>query len=266
MSPFQVIARWLDIRPNEVRAVTLSVASAFLIISFLIAARSIREALYLTAFDVKTLPYITGAVAILSVPTVGVFAGLLTRFNPRNVLTGVLLVIGAGLVALAPFAARVNVAVVAFYLWTALGTLLLTSGFWVVTSELFPIRGAKRLFGLIGAGGTAGAMVTGNSLAFITKRIELVWLIPGLVVLLLLFFAAQSVLPRTQESAAAPAKGGESTDSMRQSFGLAWRDRHLRTIALIVFAATVMSTLLDYQFCRRFSCSGPSASSSYRAS
>ncbi len=77
MSPFQVIARWLDIRPNEVRAVTFSFASAFLIISFLIAARSIREALYLTAFDVKTLPYITGAVAILSVPTVGVFAGLL---------------------------------------------------------------------------------------------------------------------------------------------------------------------------------------------
>ncbi len=86
MSPFQVIARWLDIRPNEVRAVTLSFAGAFLVISFLIAARSIREALYLTAFDVKTLPYITGAVAILSVPTVGVFEVVSDLMTTRGTL------------------------------------------------------------------------------------------------------------------------------------------------------------------------------------
>ena len=54
---------------------------------------------------------------------------------------------------------------VAFYVFTALGPLLLTSGLWVVTSERFALRDAKRLFGMIGAGGTLGAMLAGISLA-----------------------------------------------------------------------------------------------------
>ena len=57
-----------------------------------------------------------------------------------------------------------RVLIVLFYLWTALGILLISSGFWVVTSELFAVRSAKRLFGLISAGGTLGAMTMGLSL------------------------------------------------------------------------------------------------------
>ena len=60
----QRLSAWLDVRPNEVRNVTLAFFGAFLIMSFAILARAIREALFLTAYDVKTLPYIIAAVAI----------------------------------------------------------------------------------------------------------------------------------------------------------------------------------------------------------
>lgn len=238
------LADWLRIRPSEVRTVALSAGGSFLAIAFLILARSLREALYLTTYPVETLPYITAAVAVLSVPTVAAFARRLGRGDPQTVLLRALAAL-AGLVTLLwPLVSRSGAAVVAFYLVTALGTILLTSGFWLVTAELFPVRGAKRLFGLIGAGGTAGAMVTGNALAWLTGRLEITSFVPGLPLILGLFLLVQVSLPRLERS----GEGAERPGSVREGLALAWRTPHLRTIALVVATATVASTLLDYQF------------------
>ncbi len=241
------LARWLDLRPEEVRTVALSFSGAFLVIAFLILGRSLREAFYLTSFPVETLPYITAAVALLSVPAVALFARQLARGDPLRVMVRLLLFLALGLAALWPVVTRSGPAVVAFYLWTALGTLLLTSGFWLVTAELFPVRGAKRLFGLIGAGGTAGAMVMGNSLAWLTGRLELSVFLPVLIGLLLLFLLTLLGLPQVEHETATAVEEARRS-SIRESFGLAWRTPHLRTIALIVGTATIASTLVDYQF------------------
>ena len=253
MNLLERIAVWFDVRPNEVRTVTLSFLGAFLVMAFLILARSLREAFYLTSFDVETLPYITAAVAVLSVPTVGVLARTLARHSPTKVLTAVLIVLGAGLAALWPFAtqstsaAHRDVAVVLFYLWTAIGTLLITSGFWVVTSEYFPIRGAKRLFGLIGAGGTAGAMVMGSLLIWLTREVDLGWLILALIGLILLFAFTQLLLPKLEIIHRSKDEAAEKSP-LTESCGAVWRSPHLRAIAAIVFTVGIATTLLDYQF------------------
>ena len=245
------VLEWLDVRPGEVRNVTLSFFGAFLVIAFATLARSLREAFYLTEFPVETLPYITAAVAVLSVPTVGYFARTLAHQNPRRVLAALLVLLSAGLavfalLALVPgMAAYTKVATVAFYLWTALGTLLATSGFWVLTAEYYAVRGAKRLFGLIGAGGTAGAMVMGNLLIWLTQVIDTEWLAAGLVGLLLLFLATQLMLPKLDVPHVAEAESGSQ---MRESVKTIQSSPHLRAIALIVFAVAVATTLLDYQF------------------
>lgn len=247
MTPLLRLALWLDVRPDEVRKVALSSLGAFLVIAFMILARSLREALYLATYPVQTLPYITAAVALLSIPAVGLFARLVSRGSPRRVLMAVLLAQMGGLAVLWPFATRIGIAVIAFYLWTALGALLLTSGFWIVTSEQFPVRGAKRLFGLIGAGGTAGAMIVGNSLVWLTRRFDLIWLVPLLIALLLLFFLAQRWMPPPRGSSVLTGEEATTT-SLRDSAAAVWGSPHLRTLALIVASATLASTLLDYQF------------------
>ncbi len=244
MNPFKRIAIWLDVRPHEARSVLLSFLGAFAAMAFLILARSLREALYLTSFPIESLPYITAAVALLSVPAVGIFVRLLSRHHPKQVLMATAAVLAAGLLVLWPLTIGRPAAVVAFYIWTALGTVLLTSGFWVVTSELFAIRGAKRLFGLIGAGGTAGAMLIGISLAWLVPRVELEWLIPGLVGLIVLFLVVQQFLPEIEEA----PKSSDEKSSLRDSMRLVWDSPHLRTIAAIVFVIAVATTLLDYQF------------------
>lgn len=238
-------SRWLDVRPDEIRPVALSFAGAFLVLGFVVLARSLREALYLTTFPVETLPYVMAAVAALSVPTVSAFGRLLEGSSPRRVLAAVLVVLAAGLAALLPAAGRSPAAAVGFYLWTALGTLLLTSGFWIVVSELFPVRGAKRLYGLVGAGGTLGVLIVGTGLTRVADRLPISWLGASLVLLLALFYVVQRALP-------APSHGTRGTSPTgrddRSPLAEIAEDPHLGSIALVVAVATVAATLLDYQF------------------
>ncbi len=242
------LSAWLSVRPEEVRPVTLSFWGAFLVIAFLVLARSLREALYLTTFPVESLPYVTIAVAVLSIPTVGLFVRQLSHHEPRRVLRVVVVGLGVGLAALWPVAARLEAAVVAFYLWTALGTLLLTSGFWVVTADYFAVRGAKRVFGLIATGGTAGAMIMGNSISWLTSRLEMTLLIPGLIVLLVLFLLPLSILPKLERAGPDSGAGERSGSAIREGLSLVRHTPHLRTITLIVLCATMASVLVDYQF------------------
>ena len=248
MNPLRYLANWLDVRPQEVRIVILSFCGAFIIIGFLILARSLREALYLTSFNVKTLPYITAAVVILALPTVGLFTKLLARYNTRVVLKGILVAVALGLALLWPLINQSRIAVVAFYLWTALGTLVITSGFWVSTSEYFPLRSAKRLYGLISAGGTAGAMVIGTSLSWVTSQIEIIFLVPALIGMLAVFYLIQVLLPALETSRELSVEAAEEKTSIREGLGLVWQTPHLRLIAMIVATATLATTLLDYQF------------------
>ena len=242
------LSRWLNVRPHEVRPVALLFGSAFLMLAFSVLARSLRESIYITVFPVETLPYITAAVALLSVPVVGVFARQLARHDPRRVLVTVVLVLSFGIALLSSIAIGVAPASVAFYLWTDLGTLVLTSGFWVMTAEYFPVRGAKRLFGVIGAGGTAGYMVMGNATAWLEARLGFALLIPGLVVILALFLLTQLLLPALERTRERGDDRAGSRSAVREGLTLVWRTPHLRTIAAIVASATIASTLIDYQF------------------
>ena len=236
-------------RPHEVRPLGLSFLGAFVVIAFHVLARSLREAIYLAVFPVETLPYVVAAVAVSSVPAVGLFARLLSRHEPRRTLLGTVLLLAAGLALLWPLATTVRPVVVAFYLWTAVGTLLLTSGFWIVTAEYFPVRGAKRLYGLVGAGGTLGALVMGNSIRWLLGRVSLSSLIPLLIGLLFSFLLVQSLLSQpSQPGGAVTDEATPRPSGVREALGLLWRTPHLRTIAVIVTLATVASTLLDYQF------------------
>jgi len=249
------LAEWFNIRPHELRPLGLAVACAFLILSFVVLSRSLREAFFLTAFDIRQLPWMIAAVVVGSLPAVSQFSRLLGRSDPRRVIRILVAAVAVGILPLGGWLPGSRTAVVVFYLWTAVGTLLVTSGFWVVVSDQFPLRGAKRLFGLIGAGGTAGAMVTGLSLSWVTGHVSLVGLVFVSAGLLGTFVAVLSLLPKVEPAQTAPAHSEESGADpsghalpLVQSIRLIWSRSHLRSIAFVVFCATMITTLVDFQF------------------
>lgn len=244
MTAARRLAEWLGVRDSEIAIVLLSFGGAFIVMSFLVLARALREAAYLGVFDAATLPYVMGGVVVLGFPAAATFSKALERVNPRKAMRALALLLAVAVAAIWPFIDGSPVAVVAFYLLTAVGTVLLTSGFWLVVSEMLVVREAKRLFGLISAGGTLGVLVTGLLVGAAVRRVEPSLLVPALVLLLLASAALNEFVPRGRMSAnpsGASAKWSESV-------ALIARNDHVRTLTLVVLLVAAVGTIVDFQF------------------
>ena len=246
MTPAARLAEWLDVRPSEVRLVLLTFSGAFVMMAFVVLSRALREAFFLDRFDASALPLVGGAAIGLGLAGAGLFARALVGNHPRGVLRTVIAALGVSLAVLYPFVARSASMVVLFYLLTAVGTLLLTSGFWLVVSELFVVREAKRLFGVVSAGGTLGLLVAGTSirplLALLAPRDLLIVLIGllGLSMLINEFIPRDRLVADAREPGNRPRRG--------EGIRLALETPHVRLIAAVILLISAASAVVDFQF------------------
>ena len=246
MTPAARLAEWLDVRPNEVRLVLLTFAGAFVMMGFVVLSRALREALFLDIYDASALPYVGGATVGLGLVGAGLLARALHSRPPTRVLRGVIAALGLALAILYPFIGRSTSMVVVFYLLTAVGTLLLTSGFWLVVSELFVVREAKRLFGLVSAGGTLGLLVAGTSIRPLLAHFAPADLLIVLIGLLGFSLLINELIPRERIG----ARPGAPRIPVRPGEGirLVLETPHVRLIALVFFLVGAASAVVDFQF------------------
>lgn len=246
------LAEWLNIRPAEIRILVLSVLGAFFILAFMVLASAMREGFYLGLFSSSTLPYVLYASLVVGLPAVAVFSRFMARSAPYRVMRVVTLTTGVGLLALytlvrlpaSPLDDRI--AAVMFYLWTIVAVLLLTSGLWITISEVFAVREAKRLFGLISAGGAMGTLLAGVSLSQVPADFDTVRLVPVLIAVLILAQVTIELLPRGRLGSRDGARsdpGRSAGERLREVMA----DRHIRLIAAIVLLTSAASYIVAWQ-------------------
>ena len=246
------LSDWLDIRPSEFRVLVLSVLGAFFTMGFGVLSGALRDAFYLGHFAADTLPYILYASILLGLPAVALFSRLMARRSPHKVIRAVTVVTAAGLLLLygLVLSPAVNLdsglASVAFYLWTVVATLLLASGFWIVVSEVFAVREAKRLFGLISAGGAMGTLVTGVSLSLLLTRFRPIHLVPLLVGFLLLSLLVLELVPRDRLGRGQNGRK-QARGEAREGLRALTANRHLRLVASIVLLTSAASYVVTWQ-------------------
>lgn len=251
MGVLERLTEWLDIRTAEFRVLVLSVLGAFFVMGFTVLAGALRDAFYLGDFDASTLPYVLYASLLLGLPAVAVFSRLMASRTPTGVMRTVVLLVSAGLLLLYSLVILPGpmldpgAAAVLFYLWTTVAALLLTSGFWIIVSDVFAVREAKRLFGLISAGGAMGTLVTGLSLSMLLRQFRPLHLVPLLVALLLLAQLALEMMPRDRlgRDRRRQARGDGALESVRTLAS----NRHLRLIAAIVLLTSAASYVVTWQ-------------------
>jgi len=245
---FSRFYQWLGLRTEEARVLWLSFSGAFLVMAYLVLARSLREAMYLDAFNVKTLPFMTLAYVVLGIPAAVAFSYFLARHYAQGVLKNAVLIAIAGLLLIWPISHSRTWGIILFYLWTALLGIVLTSGLWLVIADHFHVRRAKRMYGWLSAGGTLGAMMMGTSLVPLAKKVPFFKLTPAVIVLLALFYIVLALLPKPEGIKSQDETEDDGRVSFTEGFGLVLDSPYLSAIAVIVFSATLASTLLDYQF------------------
>ena len=236
--------------PQPASAVVIAMTCAAASTAQFIAGKATRDALFLQQFDVTSLPTMVVATSVVSIGLVILSSKCLRRVAPTTFIplmfaaSALLLLLEWALVSVAP---RVAAAVV--YLQISGVGPILGSGFWLVASERFDPRTAKRRFGQIAGAGTAGGLLGSIAAERVAAFFGLAATLPVLACLSL--FCAWQV--RKLGTSVAPASGSRpepaselSVAPARSGLRVLADAPYLRQLAVLVFLGTLGSALIDY--------------------
>ena len=238
------LRRFVDIRGDERRSVVLCTLVLFSMVGGHMMLETARDALFLGKLDANRLPIVYAALAGLAMIATTGSDQLVRIAGRRNALVTTLTVAvyGTILFYLLPHTGPV---VFALYLWSGLIGTVVVIQFWIFAGQLFTVEQAKRLFGLLAAGGALGALAGASASRLLVEVAPLeLLLISGAGMFMLAAFLLTSFDPDGGRASAADA-GRTAAGSIGSLFS---RYPYLfRLIALIVIAtATVL--IVDFMF------------------
>jgi ATP/ADP translocase len=217
--------------------------TAFALIAQQVAAKAVRDALFLSSFDVEVLPSVMSVSALVAMLAVLVFSRAMAASSPARLMP-LATAASAGLLAVewGLALARPQLAALAVYMHVAIFGATLVSGFWSLVNERFDPHTARKAVAPIGMGASLGGVAGGG----------LAWLASGLVELpaMLALLAFVNALccagmlrlrrsPNAPEPAHAPSQEISGLRILRQV-------PYLRDLALIVCLGALVEALLDY--------------------
>jgi ATP:ADP antiporter, AAA family len=262
-----LLSRVVDVRREEVRAMLMSAAFFFFVLSAYFILRPIRDEVAVST-GVTKLPWLFAGTLTGTLICNPLFSSLVVRLPARRFIPityhSMVLCLLVFYV-LKRFVASGGAADVwmgrAFFVWTSVIALFVTSVFWCFMADVFRSEQAKRLFGFIGVGGTLGSITGTEVTALLVKSIGTANL---LLVSAVLFELGVFVVrmfpsnPATQvkdASGVAPERAYSTRDVERPVIGGSpWagisnlgRSPYLLGIAVFLILYTVGSTILYFQ-------------------
>jgi AAA family ATP:ADP antiporter len=254
-------SRWRElvrIEPGEGQALVWSCAYFFLLLSSYYVIRPLRDEMGLRGTD-DALSWLFVGTLAGTVALNPVFGALVRRFPRRVFVPVVYHVLAATLIGFylllraAPAEAAVPVARV-FFVWVSIFNLFAVSVFWGFMADIWSQAQGKRLFGLVGVGGTVGAITGGALTAGLAHAVGATQLL--LLAALLLEGAVLAVrqLSRIAAPRSAPAPPGEEgltgPRAWLEGFRLIVRSPYLAAICLFLMLYAISSTFLYFEQAR----------------
>jgi len=241
------------VRPGEGVTAVLLAINVFVLLTCYYTLKVVREPLILLGGGAELKAYASAGQTLLLlavVPAFGAIASRVRRIQLLTIVNAFFVICLLGFYLLAQAHAPIGLA---FYLWLGIFSVLVISNFWSFANDLYTQDQGKRLFSIIGLGGSAGAilgallpqplhnlvgtyplmlvaaggLVLSTAIYRIVDRRERIDRDPGGLVALM---KAEAVQPVGRE-------GG---------FSLVLRDRYLRLVAIMVLLATVINTTGEY--------------------
>ena len=253
-----MLARLTGTRPEESAIVLLSAAYFFCILSAYYVMRPIREEMGV-AGGVENIPWLFTATLSAMLVAHPIFASIVSRWPRKrfvaityrffilNLIVYYFLLTGVGEGSgAAVWVGRT------FFVWISVFNLFVVSVFWSFMTDIYRERQSRRLFGLIGVGGTLGGIVGSSITAFLVGEISAAALLWFSIVLLECAVACvrgldrrvQRIRPVGEKPArtpdADPVIGGSALDGIRRVA----ESPYLLGICAFMLLFTVGSTFL----------------------
>ncbi|MCA9550265.1 MAG: HEAT repeat domain-containing protein [Myxococcales bacterium] len=224
---------------------TLPIALAYsLILASLYLLKPARNALFLNNLGIGQLPYVLILVALVGGGAAALYGRYARSVRVDRLVRRTFILLAALLLVFRwLLETRWGWVYYAFYIWVTLHGLLTTSLVWLLANAVFTPREARRVFGFIGTGGIAGAIVGGTftSAAASTLGTENLLYVCAAILLVCIPLLRRTPL---METPARRRKGDEGDGGMQDIL----RSPLLRTLAITTGLIAVVSVVVDIQF------------------
>ncbi|HEY2009956.1 MAG TPA: MFS transporter [Rhizomicrobium sp.] len=250
------LERVFGIEPAETRAVAISFAYFFFLMASYFILRPLRDTMG-TVYGVSHLQELFTGTFLMSFVAAPVFSGFASRIRLSIFLPWVYGFIAITMVTFYLLFQRVTNdrwVAAAFYIWLSTFNLITISVFWSMMADIFSSAQAKRLFGVIAAGGTLGTVAAPAFITFLVNAVGT----NSLLLISAVGFAVCAFLVRLLEAEkdklAASDPDAQGTTLERRlggnpldGFILLFRSRYLLLIALFLLLMTWISTVIYFQ-------------------
>lgn len=247
------LATALRVRPGEGRQVGLMFFYLMSIVSAFIIGRTVRDTLFLHRVSIDRLPFMYMIVAVaVSIAAYG-YSHIADKYRRDRLieafLTGFAALLGAIWAVMALGIAGSWIYPVLYVAVEIVGALSIMQ-FWTFANDIFSAREAKRLFGVIGAGGVLSNIVCGFTVGSVAPLIGAQNLV---LVCAVLYFVGIFLVRRIGVRARADLERAvhrpkKSKLSVRSESGRVFHSKHLKIIAAIVAVTFLTVSVVDFQF------------------
>ncbi len=226
--------------------------NVFVLLTCYYVLKVLREPLILLGGGAELKAYASAGQSILLLAVVPAFGYLASRVNRVQLLTAVQLIFVACLIAFYVLALAEAPIGLAFFLWLGIFNMMVVSNFWAFANDLYTPEQGKRLFPIIGLGGSFGAVLG----AIVPSLLEdlgttpLFLLAAGALVLSTFLYRLvdhRERFDRDPDGLVSLLKPEAKHPVGREGgFHLVIGDRYLRLMALMVVVFTVINSTGEY--------------------
>ena len=251
-APMRWLQRLVAIEPAELGALLWSFAYFFLLLCSYYILRPLRDEMGI-AGGVKNLPWVFTGTFVVMLAAVPLFGWCAARFPRRTLLPVVYGFFTANLLLfylLFQIDGHQALTARAFFIWTSVFNLFVVSVFWSFMVDLYSNAQARRLFGFIAAGGSAGALTGPLVTTLLVGPLGPVNLLPVSALLLLgAMFCIRRLVHWARQQDAAPTAAPEQPlgGSVWAGLGLVARTPYLLGIGMFIWLFTTLSTFLYFE-------------------
>ena len=231
----------INIKSKERKPAALLFFMFFSIVSATITGASVKDAVFLTQFDKSYLPVMFITIAVVMAGVIALYKKLTAGQDQIFVIS-----ISGALFSVSLFLLQSNLSglfIPVLYIWMEVVTILSIFQFWILAGEIFNARQAKRIFTLLGAGGSFAGMGAGYGIKPFVSTFG-----SENLLFLTIFFIGISVVMAQMLRPFRMSRKPKKVNSKPVAKSKTEFEPYLKSIALLIGLAAFVSKIIDYQF------------------
>jgi AAA family ATP:ADP antiporter len=245
----------LDVKQHEGPAVLWSFAYFFCLLCSYYILRPVREEMGVQG-GVENLQWLYTGTFVTILAAVPLFGAASARWPRARLMPAIYLFFSSHLMiffVLMKSQVGPRWTAAAFFIWLSVFNMMVVSVFWSFMADIFRNEQARRLYGLIAAGGSVGAVTGPLITATLVKMLGIAnLLLVAAVLLVMTVVSIQRLSAWAEEHGSVPQKQAAAGlgGSVWAGVGLTLSSRYLLGIAALILTVAVLNTFLYFEQAR----------------